>query len=348
MYFIVFVLSVFGLSCAQDCSRLKEVQAYLIDLDGTMYLGDGLIDGAKDFYNWLISTKKPYAFVSNSASKGPLGVQKRFLTPPWVLSDTPVPLGNIITAAQSLAYYMKDAVPAGSKIYFLQSVTKFGDFEDSCISTIQRTIPTEFSRWTWRTDMSDNEIKDWSVDSKANPGSTFVVNCVDGQVGDTADPVTGRPGYTDWNYSIFSKATWLLLNGAALITSAPDLSSPPSFYKGATIENPGPGTVHAMLAAVSFPGTINSTFIVGKGGDQGTKSTMIPAFQLLRQQGFNGSLSEVAMVGDTLYTDILAGVKADMKSVLVLSGVSKLSDRQYYPEAVPTCVLPNVGYIPKA
>lgn len=48
---------------------LKEKSVYLLDMDGTIYLGDELIDGAKEFLEKLEETGKRYIFLTNNSSK---------------------------------------------------------------------------------------------------------------------------------------------------------------------------------------------------------------------------------------------------------------------------------------
>lgn len=42
---------------------------YLIDLDGTMYRGNTIIDGAKEFIDYLNETNKTYLFLTNNSSR---------------------------------------------------------------------------------------------------------------------------------------------------------------------------------------------------------------------------------------------------------------------------------------
>ena len=48
---------------------LKEKSVYLLDMDGTIYLGDQLIDGAKDFLQAIKAGGKRYLFMTNNSSK---------------------------------------------------------------------------------------------------------------------------------------------------------------------------------------------------------------------------------------------------------------------------------------
>lgn len=48
---------------------LESVRGFLIDLDGTLYVGDRLIDGAKEFVYQLREQNVPHAFVTNITSR---------------------------------------------------------------------------------------------------------------------------------------------------------------------------------------------------------------------------------------------------------------------------------------
>lgn len=48
---------------------MKQYKGYLIDLDGTMYLGDEPIEAASEFVDALYSKGIPYLFVTNNSSK---------------------------------------------------------------------------------------------------------------------------------------------------------------------------------------------------------------------------------------------------------------------------------------
>lgn len=50
-------------------SNLKEKKLFLLDMDGTIYLGDEIFDGTIDFLNYLKETGKRYMFLTNNSSK---------------------------------------------------------------------------------------------------------------------------------------------------------------------------------------------------------------------------------------------------------------------------------------
>eukprot|EP01126_Amoeba_proteus_P049358 TRINITY_DN576_c0_g2_i4.p1 TRINITY_DN576_c0_g2~~TRINITY_DN576_c0_g2_i4.p1 ORF type:complete len:314 (+),score=47.11 TRINITY_DN576_c0_g2_i4:84-1025(+) len=279
-----------------SCSDLASVNGFLIDLDGTIYNPAGLIDGATVFYDWLITSNKSFVFLSNSGAKGPVGVQTKLSLSPYKISESLVPLDRCFTAAISLALYMRDLVPPSSYVYFLQSTSKFGDQQDSCIKAINRTIPDLFSTYHWRTDLSDEEVKTWAERARTS-SNTFVISCADGQVSDDEDPVTGQPGYTGWSFSLLSKATVLIRNGATYVNHAPDTHNlvADEDFPNVVLNTPGPGTFYDLLVQATYPDSVNRVFTVGKGGNLGTKYAVGPGLNLLKQQGGNGIPSQVAI-----------------------------------------------------
>ncbi|MFV0497859.1 MAG: HAD-IIA family hydrolase [Candidatus Fimivivens sp.] len=52
-------------------SLLKETQLFVLDMDGTFYLGDRILAGALDFLDAVKKTGKDYVFFTNNSSKSP-------------------------------------------------------------------------------------------------------------------------------------------------------------------------------------------------------------------------------------------------------------------------------------
>ena len=57
-------------------SALSSIDAYLIDLDGTIYSPSGPIEGAAEFYAAVLR-HKPHVFLSNTGAKGADGVRSK-------------------------------------------------------------------------------------------------------------------------------------------------------------------------------------------------------------------------------------------------------------------------------
>ena len=50
--------------------NLQDVKLFLLDMDGTFYLGDRLIDGSLDFIDRVRATGRDFLFLTNNSSRG--------------------------------------------------------------------------------------------------------------------------------------------------------------------------------------------------------------------------------------------------------------------------------------
>lgn len=89
-------------------------QGYLIDLDGTIYLGKEAIPAGKRFVERLQEKQIPYLFVTNNTTKRPQAVQANLAENFGIK----VPLETIYTATLATIDYMK-AKGLGNKVYVI-------------------------------------------------------------------------------------------------------------------------------------------------------------------------------------------------------------------------------------
>ncbi len=50
-------------------NEIKAIKCFMLDMDGTFYLGDRLLPGALEFMDYLIREDKDYLFLTNNSSK---------------------------------------------------------------------------------------------------------------------------------------------------------------------------------------------------------------------------------------------------------------------------------------
>ena len=128
-------------------------------------------------------------------------------------------------------------------------------------------------------------------------------------------------------YEKLIKATRFVANGVPLVSSHPDAVCP---------SPDGPIPDAGMLLAAIKAGTgVKPKAIAGKPYRWIVK---------VAQQHFDVKLSEIVIVGDRLETDIRMGQKYRMKTVLVLSGVTKASEVKK-SRFKPDIVIPSVAQI---
>ncbi|MHC4744889.1 MAG: HAD-IIA family hydrolase [Planctomycetota bacterium] len=58
-------------------SSLKEKAGYICDMDGVIYHGDRLVDGAVEFVQWLKDEGKKFLFLTNSSAKSPKELRQK-------------------------------------------------------------------------------------------------------------------------------------------------------------------------------------------------------------------------------------------------------------------------------
>lgn len=218
---------------------------FLIDLDGTMYRPGGLIDGAIEFYEWLVSTKTPHVFLSNTGAKGSPGVQTKFKSERYRLSSKPVPLRNIWTASEAqmdLMMHKKEdtpdsakgsqrdyGLPHGAKVFVMAGGEGFW------LNSLRMKDSMRFDSWDIRTTLTNDEAKAWAKEARdsqeAGECTVFVVLFLDGKLDkvDVVDgDVSGRSAdyRGDWNYGLIRNVSFLLHHGAQLIYTADDAFNP--------------------------------------------------------------------------------------------------------------------------
>lgn len=106
---------------------LKGIECFALDMDGTVYLGERWIDGAKDFLRAIERLGKRYVFVTNNSSKSPeVYVEK--------LGRMGLEAGvdKIITSGQATIAYLKKHYP-GKGVFLLGNDLLKREFEEEGI-----------------------------------------------------------------------------------------------------------------------------------------------------------------------------------------------------------------------
>ncbi len=85
-----------------DVSKFREINLYLFDMDGTLYLGDRLYDFTKELLATIKATGRRYMFMTNNSSKSVADYIKK-------LEKLRIPADreDFITSSQATAYYLK-------------------------------------------------------------------------------------------------------------------------------------------------------------------------------------------------------------------------------------------------
>ncbi|MDD2301126.1 MAG: HAD-IIA family hydrolase [Eubacteriales bacterium] len=133
---------------------------------------------------------------------------------------------------------------------------------------------------------------------------------------------------SNYNYDTITQAIRLVLKGAKLIGTNPDLTGPG--------EDGLVPACRALLAPIEAA-TGRTAYYVGKPN---------PLMMRTGLKILGVHSAEAAIIGDRMDTDIIAGIESGLDTVLVLSGVTTLEGIEQYPYR-PRLVLAGVGEIPE-
>ncbi len=131
----------------------------------------------------------------------------------------------------------------------------------------------------------------------------------------------------NYNYDKILKAVQLVLKGAKLIGTNPDLTGP--------VESGIAPATRALVSPIEMA-TGKQAYFIGKPN---------PLMMRTAQKRLGIHSADTVIVGDRMDTDIVAGIEAQMETVLVLSGVTTRETISLYPYR-PSFVLDGVGDIP--
>jgi NagD protein len=129
-----------------------------------------------------------------------------------------------------------------------------------------------------------------------------------------------------YNFTSISTAVRLVLKGAKLVATNPDITGP---------GEDGIEPACASLVAPIEVATGRRAYFVGKPNPLMMRTG-------LRMLGVHSD--EAAMIGDRMDTDIIAGIETGLDTVLVLSGVNSENDIRQFPYR-PKYILDGVGDI---
>jgi NagD protein len=259
----------------KDIFQIRAKRAFIIDMDGVIYHGNRLLQGAAEFVEWLTVQKKAFLFLTNSSERSPLELAQKLSR----LGITVEP-EHFYTSALATASFLASQHPGGSTYVIGEP------------GLIQALYDAGFTM------------------NNVNPD--YVV------VGE------GR-GYS---LEALERAVKLVMGGARLIGTNPDLSGP---VEGGIVPACG-----ALVAPIELAAKAKAYF-VGKPN---------PLMMRHGMRRLKAERENTVIIGDRMDTDIVAGVEADIETALVLSGVTALEDVPGYPYQ-PKHILEGIFEIPE-
>ena len=96
---------------------IKKIKCFLLDMDGTLYLGEDLIDGSLEFLNILRRQGKDFLFLTNNSSKNKTEYQKKLARMGCEVDEE-----KVFTSGEATTIYLNTIAPK-AKVFLLG--TKF-------------------------------------------------------------------------------------------------------------------------------------------------------------------------------------------------------------------------------
>ncbi|WP_026660109.1 HAD-IIA family hydrolase [Butyrivibrio sp. AC2005] len=288
------------LSLQKDLNKLKACELFLLDMDGTLYLGDEVFEGAIDFIQALKKLGKKYIYLTNNSSRSGSDYIERLKG-----MGFPCEAENIYTSGMATAEYLRLRC-SDRYIYVVGTKTFYNELKNAGLKVFDSYDYDDLEFYE-NNAYGLNGIKDTEEFREyLNQSDNIPVVCV---------------GFdTELVYRNLDLAVHFLRKDAAFVAANPDWVCP--MPKGEVL--PDCGSICALLTASSgkeprYIGKPNRKMV-----DIISSMSEIP----------NG---KICCVGDRLYTDIAVAQNAGAVSVCVLSGEcneSEISEMKIKPDYV--------------
>ena len=93
--------------------KLSSVRGFLLDMDGTFYLDDRLLEGALRFIDLLRAQQKEFLFLTNNSSK-----HRRQYADKITRLGLPLPEESVLTSGEATALYLRER-HAGARLFLV-------------------------------------------------------------------------------------------------------------------------------------------------------------------------------------------------------------------------------------
>ena len=91
--------------------KLLNSKLFLLDMDGTLYLGDEVFDGAIDFIETIENTGREYIYLTNNSSRAGIDYITRLRKLGFPCEEK-----NVFTSGMATAMYLNEKFP-GETVY---------------------------------------------------------------------------------------------------------------------------------------------------------------------------------------------------------------------------------------
>lgn len=120
---------------------LENIRCFALDMDGTIYLGEKWIAGAREFLEKIEESGRSYVFLTNNSSKNPTVYVEKLHRMGWDVGAE-----KIITSGQATIFYLQQHFP-GKRVFLLGNPLLQEEFEQAGIildDTAPEVVVTAF------------------------------------------------------------------------------------------------------------------------------------------------------------------------------------------------------------
>jgi phosphoglycolate phosphatase len=270
---------------------LYDIDTFIFDCDGVLWLGDGAIQGSATFVDMLLKKKKQVIFLTNNATKSREIYAQKLIKLGY---NENINKESIVNPAAVLADHLKRSGirEKGKKVYLIGSQGVKDELD-------------EFGIEHFGGDVADN-IND--QESAKNASFLYDIE-LEETLEDVGAVVVGYEKH--FNYCKLMKAANYLQNDDCLFVATNEDETCPGPKKGIIIPDAGPIVAAVQTASNRTPLT------VGK--------PQTPAFDYICRR-WKINPSRTMMIGDRTNTDVKFGRDHGLKTMLVLSGCHQVDD----------------------
>jgi 4-nitrophenyl phosphatase len=112
--------------------KLCTVRGFLLDMDGTFYLGDRLLEGALHFVDLLREQEKKYLFLTNNSSK-----HRRQYAEKINRLGLPIAEDSVLTSGEATALYLKEKHPC-ARLFLVGTPSLEDEFRQHGFQLVQK------------------------------------------------------------------------------------------------------------------------------------------------------------------------------------------------------------------
>lgn len=114
-------------------TNIKDIQCFLLDMDGTFYLGNDLIDGALEFLEILKDQGKDFLFLTNNSSKNKVAYQKKLARLGCQVDEE-----KVFTSGEATTIYLNSIAP-NAKVFLLGTEFLEEEFKKAGFKLVNNT-----------------------------------------------------------------------------------------------------------------------------------------------------------------------------------------------------------------